>query len=103
MSKSANYQDYLIESLNDPELAAEYLNAALEDGDVTVFLVALRNVVKAQGGVKKLAESSNKSRTSLYKALSTNGNPYLKSTNEILDSLGFHLVVSANKDDAARQ
>lgn len=103
MTASHDYQDYLIESLKDPETAEEYLNAALDDGDVTVFLLALKNVVKAHGGIKKLAETSNKSRTSLYKTLSSKGNPYLKSTNEILDSLGFHLVISANKNDAARQ
>ncbi|OGT64132.1 MAG: transcriptional regulator, partial [Gammaproteobacteria bacterium RIFCSPHIGHO2_12_FULL_45_9] len=84
MSKSINYQDYLLESLKKPEEAAGYLNAALEGGDTEVFLLALQNVVKAQGGVTKLAEKSHKSRTSLYKALSKKGNPYLKSTKEIL-------------------
>ena len=55
MTKSISYQDYLLESLQDPEEAAGYLNAALEGADINVFLVALHNVVKAQGGVTKLA------------------------------------------------
>lgn len=100
MKKTINYQDYLIESLKDPEEAAGYLNAALEGGDIEVFLLALHNVVKAQGGITRLAEKSHKSRTSLYKALSKNGNPHLKNTNEILSAIGLHLAVVANKHSA---
>ena len=97
--KSINYQDYLLESLKDAEEAVGYLNAALEGGDVKVFLVALRNVVQAQGGVAKLAEKvhEGRSRTSLYKALSETGNPYLKNTNEILAAMGMHLAVVASQ------
>lgn len=43
-----------------------------------------------------IAEKSQKSRTSLYKALSKKGNPYLKSTAEILQAMGFHLSVEKN-------
>lgn len=101
MAKSASYQDYLIKSLQNPEEAAGYLNAALEGGDINVFLLALQNVVKAQGGVSQLAEKTHKSRTSLYKALSDKGNPYLKNTNEILSAIGMHLAVV--RDEAAVQ
>ena len=66
MKKSVPYQDYLIETLKDPKEAVGYLNAALEGGDITEFLLAIQNVVKAQGGVTRLAEKTNKSRTSLY-------------------------------------
>ncbi len=100
MPKSINYQDYLIESLQDPEEAAGYLNAALDGGHIEVFLLALHNVVQAKGGVSKLAEKVHKSRTSLYKALSKKGNPYLKSTNEILSAIGLHLAVVPRKAQA---
>jgi len=93
--KSVNYQDYLIDSLKNPKEAAGYLNAALEGGDIKVFLLALHNVVQAQGGIAQLAEESHKSRTSLYKALSAKGNPYLKSISEILSAMGLHLQVVA--------
>lgn len=96
MKKSTDYQDYLLESLEDPKEAAGYLNAALEGGDVKVFLLALNNVIKAQGGIKQLAEKTHKSRTSLYKALSEKGNPYLQSTNQILSAVGMHLAVVPN-------
>lgn len=93
MKKSVDYQSYLIESLQDPREAASYLNAALEGGDLEVFLFALQNVVKARGGMAKLAEKTHKSRTSLYKTLSKTGNPHLQSTNEILHAMGMHLAV----------
>ena len=51
MTKSKNYQNSLIESLKDPTEAAEYLNAALEDGEPEVFLLALRDVVDSYGGM----------------------------------------------------
>lgn len=95
--KSIDYQDYLIESLKNPEEAAGYLNAALEGGNINVFLLALRNVIKAQGGVAKVSKKAHKGRTSLYKALSTKGNPYLKNTNDLLSALGMHFIVAANK------
>lgn len=94
MAKSIYYQDYLIQSLKDPQEAAGYLNAALDDGDIDGFLEALRNVVEACGGMTKLAETSSKSRNSLYKTVKNTGNPYLRNTNEILHALGFHLSVT---------
>lgn len=97
MAKSENYQEYLIESLKDPVEAVGYLNAALETNDIEVFLLALHNVVKARGGVTQLAMKTKKSRTSLYKTLSKKGNPYLKTTNEILSSMGMHLAIVRNE------
>jgi probable addiction module antidote protein len=96
MAKSINYHDYLIESLKEPSEAAGYLNAALDDGDIDGFLEALRNVVEAYGGIAKLSEKSAKGRNSLYKTISSSGNPYLRNTNEILHALGFHLSVAPN-------
>lgn len=91
--KSAKYQDYLIKSLEDPKEAVSYLNAALEDGEIKVFLIALQNVIQANGGMKRLSEKVHKGRTSLYKSLSEKGNPYLKSTTELLDALDMHLAI----------
>lgn len=36
------------EQLRDPLVAAAYLNEALDDGDATVILMALRNIAEAQ-------------------------------------------------------
>jgi DNA-binding phage protein len=47
MKKSKAYQAELIESLRDPREAEAYFNAALEEDDPELFLVALRNVAEA--------------------------------------------------------
>lgn len=99
MAKSIDYHDYLIETLKEPSEAAGYLNAALDYGDIDGFLEALRNVVEAHGGMTKLAEQTSKGRNSLYKTIASTGNPYLRNTNEILQTLGFHLSVTPNESD----
>jgi len=101
MVKSIPYQDYLIEALADPIEAAGYLNAALEDGDKELFLLALRNVAEARlGGMSQLAEASGLNRESLYRMLSGKGNPELKSLDRLLHALGLKIAVEVNEDAA---
>lgn len=100
-TKSISYQDYLINSLKDPEEAAGYLNVALEAGAGNVFRLALQNVTQTQGEIAALATRTKKSRTSLYKSLSENGNPYLKKANELLLVMGMHLSVVPNERRAS--
>ncbi len=45
---SRSYQTYLIESLKDPQEAAAYLEAVLEDGTFEEVRLALSNVAEAQ-------------------------------------------------------
>ncbi|QTA86232.1 DNA-binding protein [Desulfonema magnum] len=45
---SKSYQEKLLKSLTDPDEAAAYLNAALDEGSDEVFLMALENVAEAQ-------------------------------------------------------
>ena len=54
--KITSYQEDLIEALKDPIEAAEYLNAAIEDGNKEVFLLAMRNVAEAHGGMSAVAK-----------------------------------------------
>jgi probable addiction module antidote protein len=95
MSKSKSYHEDLIESLQNPREAEAYLNAALEEEDPELFLLALRNVTEAQGGVAQLAEKTKLNRESLYKMLSERGNPELRSLDALLHALGFRLAVTA--------
>ncbi len=55
---SRPYQDELLKSLTDPEEAAAYLNAALDEGAEELFLLALRNVGEAQSLKKEDKEIS---------------------------------------------
>jgi len=52
------WHDTLIEILKDPSEAVEYLNTVLEEQDPQMFLVALRNVAEAHGGLRKISRSA---------------------------------------------
>lgn len=91
---SAAYEDVLLEDLKDPAEAAAYLEAALEDADPSVFLLALRQVAQAQG-MANVARKAHVGRESLYKALSENGNPELRTINRLLHAMGLRLSVMA--------
>lgn len=101
MPNKRSYQYDLEESLKDPQEAAAYLNAAIEDGDRAVFLLALRNVVKAQGGMTAVAAKANLNRENLYRMLSGKGNPQIGSLNALLSVLGFKLTIAAWPSKAA--
>jgi len=90
--------------LRDQEVAAEYLCAALDDGDPAVILMALRNIAEAQeDGISGLAIRSNLGRESMYKMLSKTGNPKLSSFTKVIQALGLKLKVEreANQKDFA--
>lgn len=97
MSKKAAsvaYDEVLLEDLKDPAEAAAYLEAALEDADSSVFLLALRQVAQAQG-MANVARKAHLGRESLYKTLSENGNPELRTINRLLHAMGLRLSVTA--------
>ena len=77
----------------NPEEAAAYLDAALEEGDPQVFLLALRDVAEARG-MGRLAGETKLNRESMYRMLSTRGNPRLASLDAVLDALGLRLGVT---------
>ncbi|MBQ7606534.1 MAG: hypothetical protein IJU76_00910 [Desulfovibrionaceae bacterium] len=55
----------------DPQLAADMLNACLEEGKREEFLLALRHIVKAFGGMHEVARETGMHEKSLYKSLSS--------------------------------
>ena len=77
----------------DPAFAAEYLNSVLEDGDQEQLMLALRRMSKAFGGVPKLAEQAELNVNTLYRTLSSKGNPELKSLRALLRAIGMQLTV----------
>jgi probable addiction module antidote protein len=78
---------------SDPEFAAEYLKAALEDDDEPrVLLMALRHVAQARG-IAKVAKAAGIERESLYRALSVRGNPRLSTLVAVTKAIGLRLTV----------
>jgi probable addiction module antidote protein len=79
----------------DPAYAVRLLNSILEDGDQGEFLIALRQMAKAFGGVQAIAEQAELNPTQLYRTLSSDGNPALSNFSAILKAMGMRLSVQA--------
>ena len=77
----------------DPDLAAEYLNSVLIDGDETDLMLALRTLSKAFGGIQEVARQAEVNAHTLYRTLSEQGNPELKTLSAILKAMGMRLAV----------
>jgi probable addiction module antidote protein len=90
--KTRSYHEDLISDLKDPEFALEYLNACLKGGDEGTFLLGLRYVAEAHGGVRMLARKTHLSREHLFKMLSKNGNPRFESLKLLADAFGWRLA-----------
>jgi probable addiction module antidote protein len=86
MKNAIKFEEVLKHRLQDPEQAAKYLTACFEEGP-EVFLLGLRDVVEARGGIGRAARTSKLNRESLYRLLSRRGNPRLSSLNAVLSSL----------------
>ncbi|MGP8246447.1 MAG: addiction module antidote protein [Bryobacteraceae bacterium] len=93
--RTESYRESLLESLRNPDEAAAYLNACLEDEDGRVFLLALRDVADARGGIRALSRETRLNRESLYRMLSRAGNPSLDSLAAVLSACGLRLAVQS--------
>ena len=93
---SISHDEAMLQELReDPEFAAEYLEAALQEGEPGVLLMALRRVAEARGGLAKVAKSAGIERESLYRALSPRGNPRLSTLVAVTKAMGVKLTVEA--------
>jgi len=76
--------------LDNEEVIAEYLTAALEDPNPDVFLVAVRDVARARG-MAQLAKDAGLGRESLYKALAPGAKPRYETVLKLMRALGMQL------------
>lgn len=77
--------------LKTEEDIAEYLNAVAEYDDPEFFQAALGDVARARG-MTNMAKQTGLSRENLYRALSKDGNPRLRTLEKIFDALGIEAV-----------
>ena len=89
---SVSYEEDLLRRLKDPEFAAGYLSKCLEDDEAT-FLVALRDVAEAHGGIRLLARKTRLNREHLFRMLSKTGNPHLHSLRQLVGAVGLKLTL----------
>ncbi|HXJ10758.1 MAG TPA: addiction module antidote protein [Candidatus Limnocylindrales bacterium] len=91
---SRSHDEAIVRKLRkDPEFAAEYLRAALEDTDEPrVLLLTLRHLAQAEG-IARIAKAAGVQRESLYRALSPEGNPRLSTLVAVTKAIGLKLTV----------
>lgn len=97
LKNTSSYHEELIELLKKPKEADLYLRIAMdeyhEDKDTEAFLLALRNIAEAKGGMSKLAKITRLNRQNLYNVLSKKGNPTLDTLDSVLKGLGYKLAI----------
>ena len=80
--------------LKTEEDIVAYIDAAFEDGDPALIAAALGDVARARGMTQVSAEAGL-GRESLYKALSSGGNPELATVIKVMRALGLRLRAAA--------
>ena len=80
--------------LKTDEDIAHYLEAAFEEGDPNLVGAALGDVARAKG-MAEIAKAAGLGRESLYKALSSEGNPEFATVLKVMRALGLKIKVAA--------
>ena len=95
MRKYRSYKGDLIEKLKDPEYAAAYLNACLEESfeakDMGIFQLAVRDVVEAHGGMGEISSKMEVNRESFYRSLSQTGKARFSTLVNTIKACGLEL------------
>lgn len=82
------------EHLETGEDMAAYLEAVMEENDPALMTHALGVIARAKG-ISQIARDTGLARESLYKALSTGGNPEFATVMKVIKALGLKLHVEA--------
>jgi len=90
------YEEGLYKRLKDPQYAAGYLNAVLDDphAKISTFLLAVADVARAHG-MKDVAEKAEFHRVGLHKMLRKKGNPEFRSILKILKAVHLGITIDA--------
>lgn len=106
-ARSRPHEDSVLDMLRDDEdFAIEYLATALEEidepGGEDVFLLAIRRIAEARGGMSSLSQSTGLARPSLYRSIAAGGDPKLSTVLKVLQALGIGMskVVSHRTEEA---
>lgn len=84
----------VVNYLKTDEDVVAYLTAVLEEGNASSFAAALGDVARAKG-MAEVARAAGLGRESLYKGLSTSGNPELATVLRVMEALGLRLCASS--------
>jgi probable addiction module antidote protein len=84
------------EYLDTSEAINAYMEEALETGDPAFISKALGTIARARG-MSQIAKKAGLSRESLYKALSTEGNPEFGTIIRVMQALGLKFSITASQ------
>jgi probable addiction module antidote protein len=87
MAKTKTRPWDVTEHLETEQDMVAYLEAALEEGDPSLIAAALGDIAKAKG-IAQIARKTGLGRESLYKALSSEGNPEFATVLKVVRALG---------------
>ncbi len=83
----------IAEYLKTDEDVAAYFDAVLEENDPQLTVQALGVIARAKG-MSQIARDTGLARESLYRALSTDGNPEFATVLKVVRALGLQLHAS---------
>jgi probable addiction module antidote protein len=83
----------VVDQLKCDEDIAHYLEAVFDDGDPALITAALGDIARAKG-MSQVAREAGLGRESLYKALSSEGNPEFATVLKVIRALGLKLKVA---------
>lgn len=90
------YDEYLIETLKDPNEAEGYLNASLEaymeDNDAAALMLSLEHLARAKYSITEVSKQTGIPRQNLYKIFDNETNPNFNTIFTLIKSLGFKLI-----------
>jgi len=95
ISKAPNFDDDMMEQLQDPEFEAGWIELTLqeflEDGDINTFIRCLTYVVKARGHgeISRLASASSIDRSNLSEILNGKVTPRIDTALKLIQGLGY--------------
>ncbi len=89
------------EYLETEEDVSAYLNAIVEEDDPSLLQAALGDVAKARG-MSDIAKDAGVGRESLYKSLSTSGNPSFQTISRVSKALGLKMTFEPADTDTKR-
>jgi len=86
------YEWDMADNINSKEDVLAYLEAAFEENDTETLFDVIGAIARSKG-MMTIAKKLGLSRESLYKSLSTGGNPSFNTVVKVLDNLGYQLSV----------
>ncbi|MFB2838876.1 DNA-binding protein [Floridanema evergladense] len=100
---SRSYREFLIESLNNPERSAAYIEAVLqleeESPDPELLRAMLKDVIEAQINTNNLSESTKQLHEKLDRILTESNASEIYFFVELLNKLGFQLAILPKKTE----